>query len=452
MSIPIIMLPKDESIQGYEKKYNPKETIYYVLSSDGLFLRKRNALYDCVHEAKAPASLGGAKEGLNLRCKPVPRDLLDEIIAFLAEVCIKHNAEGVVMLYYNPARELWSYLIPEQETVGGGLSVDYEMPATPDGYTLFGSVHSHARASAFQSGTDHKDECHFEGIHITVGKLPDNPELHVRFHACGAQWEFKDKGELIEPLVRKYTVPEGAMDKVKVKTYTHAGYKGSATTSTQQTSLWDNGDEKGFRQDGSVWCRDQQKTVAPCDSKRDAYPLGKVLMHKGTRYVKTATGWIEMGDTDEKKHPPSTEDNGTRSSSGKTPTAISPTEVTDDEDGLIERYDHDEILDVRDNFFGTEFGEVRLFAGMKYVRGVWGWEDEWEEKSGYTCMTLAARKEYYERMDAEEQGELINGYRGEHLFELLSAGWSPQDCLMALRLEARELEKTEEKLGCGLDS
>lgn len=417
MTIPIVILPKDQSIQGHEKQSGSTEPLYYVVTSDGLFLRKRNALYDCVHKAEFPKNLGGAKEGLTLKANPVPTALLNEVVAFLAEVCKRHNAEGVAILYYHMTEKKWTYLIPEQETTGGGLSVDYDMPTTPDGYTLFGSIHSHAKASAFQSGTDHKDENNFEGVHITVGNLPDNPSYHVRFHACGDSWTFTDQSELVESNAPKVKVPDGAMEKVKLKKVT------SCVRSTQ-SHIWDDDDTRGYAGDGTVYCQVKGKRVPPTESERDYHQVGKTLEYKEKEYTKTTDGWKE---SDKKKD-----------SSRLTPTPVmgDGTECTE-EMGLdqMAEADTEEILGIRDEFFGTApFATVKTFQGITFKRTIWGWESQWEDDNGHCITPLSVRQKMYELMDDEAKTLFSAEYSSEMLDELLHSGWTPQDMIMALEV------------------
>jgi len=78
-----------------------------------------------------------------------------------------------------------------------GLRVSYDLstlPPAPEGFELFGTIHSHAGISAFHSGTDDRDEIHFDGLHITVGNL-DKPS---RSYAC--RWMLPDG---VNPIYQK---------------------------------------------------------------------------------------------------------------------------------------------------------------------------------------------------------------------------------------------------------
>jgi len=447
MTLPIVILPKEESVLAFEKRTGIQDTIYYVVTADGVFIRKRNPLYDCLHEAELPKCLGSAKESLILKAKPVPRRVLNEIIAFLAEVCVKYDAEGVAMLYYHPEKKEWAYIIPEQETTEKGLHVEYKMPDTPEGFVLFGSVHSHAGSSAFQSGTDHNDECNFEGVHITVGKLPDNPELHVRFHACGSKWDFKNRDKLVESITPKVKVPEGAMEKVSLKkSYVASSIpvaKGEYSNGHQQT-MFNN--MNGWSGDGSVYCTEQKDRVHPLKSRMDHYPVGQVLRYKGEYYIKTNTGWKEMDSSEKKSLPPAsqtTEVDETATSKSSDGTSTGGTEWYEEipEEELIE------IMDVRDSYFGEgTFREGKLFGGQEYHRTVWGWETDLEEEVGHYILPLSKRKELVNLLDIEERSEMVQGYNQDMLRQLLSSGWTPQDCLMALVVENKECQEFEDEI------
>ena len=60
-----------------------------------------------------------------------------------------------------------------------------------EGFRSLGSIHSHCSISAGQSGTDHEDEIRQDGIHITIGKIDENPyDIHCRFVFYGVSYKY----------------------------------------------------------------------------------------------------------------------------------------------------------------------------------------------------------------------------------------------------------------------
>ena len=110
----------------------------------------------------------------------IPKKLFREILGFFKWSYDKHGCESQVRLYYNPTTRDWK-AIPMPQFIQAGL-VSNENDTHPDfnklklemedkGYGHIGSAHHHCNASAFQSGTDLKDEITTEGFHYTIGAL-----------------------------------------------------------------------------------------------------------------------------------------------------------------------------------------------------------------------------------------------------------------------------------------
>jgi len=110
-----------------------------------------------------------------------------EILSFFRK---NSEDEVQVRLYYNDILDKWkAHALPQS---GIGLSTT-EQNSTPEfkaqraeilreGYMFFGSVHHHCDSSAFQSGTDLKDELSTDGFHATVGFVnKEYVDLDFRF-------------------------------------------------------------------------------------------------------------------------------------------------------------------------------------------------------------------------------------------------------------------------------
>ena len=90
----------------------------------------------------------------------------------------KRHTESVVILFYQMDTKEWRVEVPEQDVSPAG--VRYKDGLQVEGFLKVGTIHSHCDFGAFHSGGDQHDEEHFDGLHVTVGKVQrDLPELSV---------------------------------------------------------------------------------------------------------------------------------------------------------------------------------------------------------------------------------------------------------------------------------
>lgn len=103
-----------------------------------------------------------------------------------------YNAESQLRLYYNEKKNRWKAIVLPQYMESHSLSVKeleshkdrediFRLVSPEAGWRASGTVHHHCSSSAFQSGTDHKDEIGLNCLHITVGDLDkDVLSVHAR--------------------------------------------------------------------------------------------------------------------------------------------------------------------------------------------------------------------------------------------------------------------------------
>lgn len=125
-------------------------------------------------------------------------EMWDEILAFFKWSYAKTHGESQVRLFVNPAQGIWrAWAFPQEAS--SGLST-HELPDNPetkaqraqfgDDWILYGTVHHHCSAGAFQSGTDQSNECDQEGLHITIGDIDkDVHTLDCRFYYQGCKFQ-----------------------------------------------------------------------------------------------------------------------------------------------------------------------------------------------------------------------------------------------------------------------
>ena len=123
---------------------------------------------------------------------PIPRELWDQLISFFKHANATWKSEAQARLFYNVERQEWKAVVAPQRVGTGmysgelkGYYLDAEKQALRD--KVFaevadclpcGTAHSHCDCSAFQSGTDHRDELGQPGIHITFGRVAGD-KIHV---------------------------------------------------------------------------------------------------------------------------------------------------------------------------------------------------------------------------------------------------------------------------------
>ena len=184
--VPIHHVPKPS--QPNEKPALPQDALCYLVGCDGVFKQMRNEFYSVRLKVSGVSGLAEVGEMASLHVSKLPMSLFHQVESFFIAVYQKHGSEAVVLLLANPAKEEWRVEVPPQ--VVKGLHVSYSLetlPKPPAGFQRFGSIHSHASAKAFHSGTDDADEVAFDGLHITIGNV-DQP---VRSYS--ARWMLAGK-------------------------------------------------------------------------------------------------------------------------------------------------------------------------------------------------------------------------------------------------------------------
>ncbi len=150
----------------------PNDALCFLVGSNGTFKQIHNAFYSARIKTNAVTGLSEIAETAKLHVPKLPLHIFQEVEAFFIAVYKRFHSEAVVLLMADPIREEWRIAVPPQSV--RSLHVQYDLsrlPAPPDGFQRFGTIHSHAGAKAFHSGTDDSDELCFDGLHITIGNV-----------------------------------------------------------------------------------------------------------------------------------------------------------------------------------------------------------------------------------------------------------------------------------------
>lgn len=180
----------------------------------------------------------------------IPHIIIDKLDQFFRLVDAQHGTESIVMLTYDLEKqgsEGWGVLVPDQSNTSVHCNYDPDSIATmkPDNVMIVGSVHSHPGMAAYASGTDHKDQADFDGIHITFGwqKSVNNgaTQYHIEMQMAGKAYTLNPEDVFEDYTVEKDPDPEVVDWTSKVKKVlppnsggTHTG--GQASYLPAQTS------------------------------------------------------------------------------------------------------------------------------------------------------------------------------------------------------------------------
>ncbi len=200
-SFPVMLKRTDES--------EPPATIYYIVASNGLFQVRKTPFYRVVTRTPGPIpGLLPEKERLRLRCPRLPTALLEQVLAFFAEVQRVHRGEAIVILFYDHSSKRFRVGVPPQSVPGyygsdgrwqSLYKLEYGSVERPEGFLRLGTIHSHADLPAYSSAVDCEDERFEDGLHIVFGDLDRNePSRSVTFAANGVRFP-QDPASLLEP-------------------------------------------------------------------------------------------------------------------------------------------------------------------------------------------------------------------------------------------------------------
>ena len=150
-----------------------------------------------------------------------------EVQAFFRYVNNTYKSEAVCRIFINNKLGTWAFWAFPQEVKPGleALEVDggelrqaqRAQFRNSEGWEAFGSIHSHCNASAFQSGTDRKDESTNDGIHVTIGRVSDpKMDMHWRISMSGQSFDIKDISDIWPefPALNSLSLPVDMLNKI----------------------------------------------------------------------------------------------------------------------------------------------------------------------------------------------------------------------------------------------
>ena len=205
------------------------ESLFYLLTRDGLFLCRDHAHFRaCVRAPEWPDELAPHQPSLELRYPKLPQELIEQIVGFFGIIAKRAGAEAAVLLAWDSQeKQIRAIAPPQVSLVSRGwtgavfpISVHYETPPLPPGWTWIGDVHCHVEGDAYASLTDQQDEAHRPGMHIVVGRISEEPpQFHIEVTVDRQRFRVADTRLIFEGYQQRRPdlVPSSWVDKVTVK-------------------------------------------------------------------------------------------------------------------------------------------------------------------------------------------------------------------------------------------
>ena len=150
----------------------PDDDILFIVAKEGTFLKKKLGVMESIAPVKNISTLNEIETMAKLHINKIPAPIIAKTIEFFRKVNTDINgSEAIVIDFYNIETGKHKIDAPFQQV--SGASLDYTKPASPDGWNMIGTIHSHNTMSAFHSTIDDKDEKYFDGLHITIGNVDE---------------------------------------------------------------------------------------------------------------------------------------------------------------------------------------------------------------------------------------------------------------------------------------
>jgi len=182
MGFPIVVL-----VTGKEKI--PDGPAVIIIAKNGKFLLKRLGIVEAaVPYTDQISGLAEYETWAELNVEKIPFDIFMQVFHFMRTIYNNKKSECNVILFYHPKEKQWAVVVPLQIVSHSSVHYQDGIAGAKDGWIKVGTFHSHCDFSAGHSGGDHRDEEHFDGIHITLGHVDKDPTLSVSLVVNGMRF------------------------------------------------------------------------------------------------------------------------------------------------------------------------------------------------------------------------------------------------------------------------
>ncbi len=198
----------------------PKDKLFYILSSEGLFLCRNHEWFkSCAPAKRGPGELESQKSFAELSYPQIPRAITEKAVGFFRRIEKDHGWEAALILVWNRITNEMELVCPDQKASGGSVKYDIKALKLPQHKAIIGDIHSHPTFSPTPSYTDTDDEKARPGLHIIVGYVEGKfheIEFHIEIVIDGERFKVKPY-EIMEPYESSDpdSVPKEWLDKCK---------------------------------------------------------------------------------------------------------------------------------------------------------------------------------------------------------------------------------------------
>lgn len=249
---------KNVYFAGQVEDLNALETPSFIVAKNGFYIVRENVLFrTCVKMSGEIYELDEQRESISWKMEKLPFKLIQDSLDFFRAVYDKYSAEAAVLITHDFETDTWGLEVPEQEV--SGASVDYKTEIMEGRRDIVGTIHSHCMMSAFHSGTDTSDECNFDGIHITLGKVM-NKDFDICSSIVANKTRFPIEPEQVIADLEEYHSEQSEhpwLEKVSKKTYNISTYKPNA--GINRGAFWGQNDYDNY--DPYEWTHKQRENT-----------------------------------------------------------------------------------------------------------------------------------------------------------------------------------------------
>lgn len=171
--IPIYLLEDKNELPNNDFEVEcPENSNYYIIASNGYFLRKSMGLFTKTIKVDSIPFLEELENEneIKFNLSPINAELCKKVKCFFTKVVDKHKSESCVILYYNRDTKEYAIAISQQAVSHSRVAYRIDGFASElNGFVPVGTIHSHCDFQAFHSNVDDRDEIYWDGIHITFG-------------------------------------------------------------------------------------------------------------------------------------------------------------------------------------------------------------------------------------------------------------------------------------------
>lgn len=236
-------------IIGYEPYEHKGENNVVKKSARATIYEVRKNLVGFVIQPVSDTKIGVNQQlgvSSTIQLPKIPWELREKMSEFFHKVYKLHGTESILLLTYDetylnsddPGKG-WGCIAPKQSNTSHDCHYEIdESVHAQKGETEFivGSAHSHPNMSAYFSGTDHKDQVDFDGIHITYGWKGNGPdEYHIELYMAGNQFPYRPEDIFAQPPLPELEVEE------EIDKWIEVVSKKAAVATTSSGTSWNGG-------------------------------------------------------------------------------------------------------------------------------------------------------------------------------------------------------------------